>query len=299
MGRPKKDIDYIFGTVMHSKTFGDFIPLYETDILYADDGSMISRMIVIQFIDTGTIATYRLCNVLNGEVKDNFRPNVCGVGYIGNIQPPLDTKIYNLWYDMLRRCFDTSSKEYKYYGAQGVTVCDEWLCFSNFFYSIKNIENFDKWYNGEDYQLDKDFLQNNINKNCRIYSPLTCKFLPRLDNLKLQMQDNAKNNNLRGAIKSHILSDGTQLYESAVDMNGHKYRFGSFYTKEAAARRSNEFYMSNGMPTNKSELSMAQAIIQQHFTKKYPPVPMINGKVVMYDIINDNDLKFDINKFIK
>ena len=171
MGRPKSDISHIFGTIMHTNSYGDFIPLYETDTLYDKDGRMISRMIVVKFIDTGTIDTFRLSNVLHGEIKDYFKPNVCGVGYLGNIKPPLDTKIYNLWYDMIRRCYDELCKEYKFYGAKGVKVCDIWKCFANFYEDIKNIENFQLWYNNEDYQLDKDCLQNNTDKCDRIYSP--------------------------------------------------------------------------------------------------------------------------------
>lgn len=34
---------------------------------------------------------------------------------------------------MRRRCFDTKLKGYKYYGARGITVCERWLEFANFF----------------------------------------------------------------------------------------------------------------------------------------------------------------------
>lgn len=37
------------------------------------------------------------------------------------------TRIYNVWRGMIRRCYDRKSTSYPYYGANGITVCDEWL----------------------------------------------------------------------------------------------------------------------------------------------------------------------------
>jgi hypothetical protein len=36
------------------------------------------------------------------------------------------TPEYKVWGNMLRRCFDPSSRGYKNYGGRGITVCDEW-----------------------------------------------------------------------------------------------------------------------------------------------------------------------------
>ena len=32
-----------------------------------------------------------------------------------------------IWHSMLRRCYNTSAKDYKFYGGKGITICDEWL----------------------------------------------------------------------------------------------------------------------------------------------------------------------------
>jgi len=37
------------------------------------------------------------------------------------------TPEYNAWNNLKKRCYDSSSKDYKNYGARGITVCDEWL----------------------------------------------------------------------------------------------------------------------------------------------------------------------------
>lgn len=42
-------------------------------------------------------------------------------------------RLYRQWYTMRRRCYDPSFICYKYYGAKGITVCDEWrTCYESF-----------------------------------------------------------------------------------------------------------------------------------------------------------------------
>lgn len=38
-----------------------------------------------------------------------------------------------LWIRMRQRCSNPKSTQYKYYGGRGITVCDRWQVFSNFF----------------------------------------------------------------------------------------------------------------------------------------------------------------------
>jgi len=42
------------------------------------------------------------------------------------------TRLYCVWYDMKVRCENKSSRGYKWYGALGVKVCDEWHDFGKF-----------------------------------------------------------------------------------------------------------------------------------------------------------------------
>jgi len=43
------------------------------------------------------------------------------------------TPIYKNWKDMRKRCLNPSSREYKHYGGRGITVCDRWMKFENFY----------------------------------------------------------------------------------------------------------------------------------------------------------------------
>lgn len=44
-----------------------------------------------------------------------------------------DTAIYKTWGRIHERCYKTSHHNYKHYGARGITVCERWHTFENFF----------------------------------------------------------------------------------------------------------------------------------------------------------------------
>lgn len=43
------------------------------------------------------------------------------------------TRTYKAWIGMVYRCNKTKGKDYKWYGSRGITVCEEWLKFQNFY----------------------------------------------------------------------------------------------------------------------------------------------------------------------
>lgn len=43
------------------------------------------------------------------------------------------TPIYNVWLNMKARCEDVNSNSYHLYGGRGITVCDRWKNFNNFY----------------------------------------------------------------------------------------------------------------------------------------------------------------------
>ena len=115
-------------------------------------------------------------NYINGRIKNPYIPILYGIGYMGE-ENGVDEdgkrlKSYNVWSNMLSRCYNKKAKDYKNYGGRGVSVCEEW----------HNYSNFKKWYDkhiykieGDVVHLDKDILIEGNN----IYSPDTCIFVPR------------------------------------------------------------------------------------------------------------------------
>lgn len=44
-----------------------------------------------------------------------------------------NTKVYHVWKEMRQRCSNKKNKAYKYYGGRGITLCDSWSDFRNFY----------------------------------------------------------------------------------------------------------------------------------------------------------------------
>ena len=154
-------------------------------------------------------------NLIKGVIKNPWKPTVNSVGYLGK-QYKNDickTIAYKCWTNMLNRCYNISNTKYKFYGAKGVIVCEEWLCFANY----------EKWFNDNYYEIpnqtmviDKDILY----KNNKIYSPSTCIVVPQNIN-KLFCKSNA----IRGELPIGITYNAKRnVYMAHMYANNkHKY----------------------------------------------------------------------------
>ena len=81
---------------------------------------------------------------------------------------------YRAYRSMMSRCYDSNSPEYKWYGAKGVTVCDEWK---------GNSEAFITWSLNNGWKprlhIDKDMKSS----GAKTYSPDTCQWVSAKENV--------------------------------------------------------------------------------------------------------------------
>lgn len=106
-----------------------------------------------------------------------MKPNKYG----GYADCKVDNRVYGLWFQMLRRCYDTEQqKRRRGRTYAGCSVCPEWHYLSVFAEDIKRLEGYDRWAKGEKMVLDKD----SICDGNRMYSPDKCRFLRCGDSLR-------------------------------------------------------------------------------------------------------------------
>lgn len=138
-----------------------------------------STDIFVEFQDENkTIVNTQYCNFKSGSIKNPYYPSVYGIGITGIKYPRSKnckvTREYDTWIHMLQRSIDNKCKERQpSYGV--VSCCEEWLNYETFYEWLHSQSNFDKWYSGKRWALDKDIL----NKGNKIYSPENCCLIPQ------------------------------------------------------------------------------------------------------------------------
>ena len=164
------DVSYkdCVGKVYQSKLFGDFKVLKYNG----------NKDVEIQFLKTGFETKVQLVQVKSGGVKDPYSPSVCSVGIVGTKYPStindVKTKEYELWRDMLRRCYSDNFKN-KYQTYKDCEVSENFKSYEYFYEWCHKQIGFGNDGNGNPFQLDKDLLT----KGNKVYSESTCVFIPR------------------------------------------------------------------------------------------------------------------------
>lgn len=184
--------------------------------------------VVIEFTETNNKTTASFINVASGKVKDYMRPNVYGVGYLGNRYKQINKEykmlhkvINKTWRSMIERCYRSEADNYYLYGGTGVRVDNRWFNYSNFFYDFIKLPGYDESkYLNKKLALDKDKLQWNIPKSQRVYSKDTCCLLSPAENSEFRSRTRhfiaihpdkteTLEFNMAKFAKDHNLDDGT------------------------------------------------------------------------------------------
>lgn len=174
--------------------------------------------IIVEFQDEyKTTVCTNYSRFVQGSIKNPFCKSVCGIGYIGNTCVSINGKkkdSYRAWDRMIRRCYG-DNPNYKNSTYKDCTVCEEWLCYANF----------EKWYDenyyeidGERTELDKDILL----KGNKVYSPITCVFVPKNINALFEKSNKIRNSFYIG-VRQHSKYKNKYMAECSDGHNKNKY----------------------------------------------------------------------------
>jgi hypothetical protein len=137
-------------------------------------GKTFTYLTVISYHKKHNKKTYWNCQckcgktvIVDGTKLRNNHTRSCGCYFKERVTKHgmWGTPIYNAWSAIKDRCYNINTKEYKNYGARGITVCNEWMDFTNFYNDMK-----DTYQTG--LQLDRINNDQGYNKNnCKWSTP--------------------------------------------------------------------------------------------------------------------------------
>lgn len=109
-----------------------------------------------------------------------------------NVTTGQNKRLYSIWERMKARCYNSSCKDYKNYGARGIEVCKEWLEWDTFY----------EWAITNEYRESLTLDRIDVNGN---YEPSNCRWATQ--------QEQARNTRLNRII------DGVSMAEYAEKHN--------------------------------------------------------------------------------
>lgn len=146
-------------------------------------------------------------------------------------------RLYTVWHDMMRRCYNKNSSEYKRYGAIGVKVSKEWHNVKTF---IDDMSHTFK----EGLSLDKDKICKEKNIFPHIYSKETCLWASKTEQVRRTRKLNIKNTSgYRGVIEIK----NKRRFISRIRVNNKAISLGYFKCRLAAAYAYDTYIKENNL----------------------------------------------------
>lgn len=117
-------------------------------------------------------------------------------------------RLYTIWIDLRRRCYNKKRKNYRFYGAKGIRVCEEWK---------NNFENFQDWALKNGYNDTLTIERIDIKDD---YKPSNCRWAT----IKEQNNNMSTNHIVEYKGKRYTLSQLAQKYNLSYSLVKNRIR---------------------------------------------------------------------------
>lgn len=130
-------------------------------------------------------------------------------------------RLYNVWKDMLYRCYTPSSFGYEYYGGRGIRVCRSWR---------ESIHEFVQWAETNGYKEGLELDRKDPNGN---YQPSNCRWATRRQQMYNVRKRNSSNNTSE---YKGVIQHRPEKWRAIITLKGKPKHLGVFDSEIAAAK---------------------------------------------------------------
>lgn len=128
------------------------------------------------------------------------------------LEPKIKNKRLRIIFKLMKgRCYNNTNKSFRFYGAKGIRICDEWL---------NNPLKFEEWAIENGYRDDLSIDRINSLGN---YEPQNCRWISKIQNAKFKSNTNiitVKNISMSGRDWSKFLGRGVNYVNTFIRKNG-------------------------------------------------------------------------------
>jgi hypothetical protein len=124
-------------------------------------------------------------------MRGNFKTDNRGINNPNYKDGRKGTRLYRIYNNMLARCYNANTPNFKNYGGRGITVCREWLC---------DYKIFSEWALSNGYRDDLSIDRIDVNGN---YEPNNCRWVTSY----VQSNNTRRNNFITLNGETHTLKE--------------------------------------------------------------------------------------------
>ena len=175
-------------------------------------------------------------NEFRAQIANVRNRNTKSCGCINGIKHNLTNhRLYQTWNGMIQRCNNKNYTKYEYYGARGITICEEWLDINNFINDM--------------YPSYKEGLSIDRIDNNKGYSKDNCRWTDK--STQVRNTRRIQSNNTTG-YRGVSFTKSRNTYQTSISVNNKRRHLGYFDNALEAAKAYDKYVIDNNLEHTKN-----------------------------------------------